>query len=53
MKAPDVKKHLAISLVKSALRILGCFIALTTGNIYTPAFLFLFAELLGVAEELF
>lgn len=46
------RKHFYISLVKSATRIAGCVIALTTGSIVWLAGCLLAAELLGIAEEL-
>ena len=52
MKAPDIKKHLQISLVKSFLRIASCLVSLFIGNIYPLAIGFICAEILGVIEEL-
>ena len=46
------KKHFYISLVKSAIRIAGCVVALFTGSIVWLASGLLVAELLGIAEEL-
>ena len=46
------KKHFYISLVKSALRILGCVAVLRGGGIIYLAGAFLLAEILGIAEEL-
>lgn len=46
------KKHFYISLVKSAIRIAGCVVALLTGSVMWLAGGFLIAELLGIAEEL-
>ena len=46
------KKHFYISLVKSAIRIAGCVVALFTGSIFWLATGLLVAELLGIAEEL-
>ena len=46
------KKHVYISLVKSAIRIAGCVVALLTGSVMWLAGGFLIAELLGIAEEL-
>ena len=46
------KKHFYISLVKSALRILGCIVVLLGGGIIYLASAFLLAELLGIAEEM-
>jgi hypothetical protein len=45
--------HFQVSVVKSALRIIGCLIAIVTweDGIAAMALLFLLAELLGVAEE--
>lgn len=50
------KSHLYISLIKSIIRIIACFILLWCGKDNDPirlfAFLFSTAELLGIAEEL-
>ena len=46
------KKHFYISLVKSALRIIGCAAVLTGAGIMWLAVAFLVAELLGIAEEI-
>ena len=46
------KGHLYISLVKSAIRIIGCMGTLLTGDIILLAGSFGFAELLGIMEEL-
>ncbi len=46
------KKHFYISIVKSAVRIAGCGVALYTGSVFWLAMAFLWAELLGIAEEL-
>jgi hypothetical protein len=50
-KLPDPTKHLYISLVKSAIRI-GAGGCLIIGNIFFAGFLLIFAELLGIVEEL-
>ena len=47
------KAHFYISLVKSAIPIAGCVVALLTGSVVWLAGGFLVAELLGIAEELF
>ena len=53
MEPVDVsKKHFYISMVKSAVRIAGCAVALFTGSVFWLAGGFLVAELLGIAEEL-
>ena len=46
--------HFQVSLVKSALRIIGCLIGIFTwtDGIAAMALLFLLAELLGIGEEL-
>ena len=51
IKHPDAKKHLYVSLVKSASRIIagGCLI---TGNFVFAGIGFILAEVLGVVEEL-
>lgn len=51
MKHPDPKLHLRISLIKSALRI-GAGIVLIFGSLSPAGGLLIFAELLGIAEEL-
>lgn len=48
---PDARKHKAISLVKSALRIAACYF-LAYYDIQLAAGLLAAAELLGIAEEL-
>jgi len=48
---PDARKHKAISLVKSGLRIVA-YVALAYYEIQTAAVLLAIAELLGIAEEL-
>ena len=50
-KHPDPKKHLYISIVKSIVRI-GAGGCLIQGNLFFAGFLLIFAELLGIAEEL-
>ena len=51
IKHPDAKKHLYVSLVKSAVRIVagGCLI---TGNLLMAGVCFIMAEILGIVEEL-
>jgi hypothetical protein len=51
VKHPDAKKHLYISIVKSIVRI-GAGACLIQGNLFFAGFLLIFAELLGIAEEL-
>ena len=46
------KKHFQISMVKSAIRILGCFFCLHTADVTWLASGFLVGEILGIAEEL-
>jgi putative intracellular protease/amidase len=46
------KKHFYISLVKSAVRIAGCVVAVATGSWGWLAAGLLVGELLGIAEEL-
>ena len=46
------KKHFYISLVKSAIRIVGCVAALATGSWGWLATGLLVAEVLGIVEEL-
>ena len=46
------KKHFYISLVKSAVRITGCVVALATASWGWLALGFLVGEVLGIAEEL-
>ena len=46
------KKHFYLSLVKSAVRLLGCIGAAGTGSVILLALFFAFAELIGIWEEL-
>ncbi len=46
------KKHFYISLVKSAVRIAGCVVALVTASWGWLAVGLIVAEILGIAEEL-
>jgi hypothetical protein len=48
---PDAKKHKAISLAKSALRIVACYF-LAYYDFQYAAILLAVAEVLGIAEEL-
>ena len=48
---PDAKKHLYISLVKSVIRI-GAGGCLIQGNLIFAGGLLIFAEILGIVEEL-
>ncbi len=56
MKHPDAKKHLIVSLVKSAVRIGGCILAVTTADAQHAVFVLAvamgLAEVIGVYEEL-
>lgn len=56
MNHPDAKKHLIVSLVKSAVRIAGCALAVTTTDPQYAVFLLAIslgiAEAIGVYEEL-
>ena len=53
MEPKDIsKKHFYISMIKSAVRIAGCAVALFTGSVFWLAGAFLTAELLGIWEEL-
>ena len=47
-----IKKHFYISLVKSAVRIVGCVAVLAGFGITWLALAFLAAEVLGIVEEL-
>jgi hypothetical protein len=51
VKHPDARKHLYVSLAKSAIRIVagGCLI---TGNLLMAGVCFILAEVLGIVEEL-
>jgi hypothetical protein len=51
VKQPDPRKHLYISLAKSAIRIVAG-VCLVSGNFVFAGAGFVLAELLGVAEEL-
>jgi hypothetical protein len=50
VKHPDARKHLYVSLAKSAIRIVagGCLI---TGNLLMAGICFILAEILGIVEE--
>jgi len=50
IKHPDARKHLYVSLGKSAIRIVagGC---LVTGNLLMAGVCFILAEVLGIIEE--
>jgi hypothetical protein len=45
-------KHFAISIAKSAVRFVGCFLAIALDSVAAMALFFLVAEILGVYEEL-
>jgi hypothetical protein len=45
------KGHFYISLIKSAIRILGCIICITQGSVVILAVGLLLAEILGIVEE--
>ncbi len=51
-KESKSNSHFNISLIKSALRIVGCYFLFFT-NFQIAAILFFVAELLGIAEEIF
>ena len=51
VNAPNAKWHLRISLVKSGFRV-GAGIALVRGELVTAGALLIFAEFLGIVEEL-
>lgn len=51
VKYPDAKKHLYVSLVKSALRIAAGF-SLVFGGLLWAGALLIAAEVLGIVEEL-
>jgi hypothetical protein len=50
-KYPDAKKHLYISLAKSAIRIVAG-VCLIQGNLLMAGVCFIMAEVLGIVEEL-
>ena len=51
VKHPDAKKHLYVSLIKSAIRIgAGCW--LMSGNLLMAGVCLILAEVLGIVEEL-
>ena len=52
MKAPDVKAHFYMSIVKSIFRIGACIASLATGSINILLVVFIFAELIGILEEI-
>lgn len=49
--SPDPKNHFYISMVKSGLRI-GAGFYLIGGDMMTAGYLFVLAEVLGIAEEM-
>ena len=51
MNHPDPTKHLKISLVKSALRIIAGLL-LCAGQLFAAGAFLILAEVLGIAEEL-
>lgn len=51
-KGSKAKTHFYISLIKSALRIVGCYF-LFKNELGTAAFMLALAEVLGIAEEIF
>jgi len=53
VKKMNSKMHLAISLVKSGIRIVGCCVALRCQSLTILILALLAAEILGVLEELF
>ena len=44
--------HFVISIAKSAVRFVGCFLAIALDSVAAMALFFLVAEILGVYEEL-
>ena len=46
------KRHFYISMVKSTLRMVGCVLGVLFQSVSVLAFMFLAAEILGIAEEL-
>jgi len=52
VKAPDVNKHFIISIVKSAIRISSCIVAIQFNTWQILAIGFVVAEILGVVEEI-
>lgn len=53
MESPTPKTHLILSLIKSALRLVGSGWTILSGDVLAMAIGFFCAELVGVAEELF
>lgn len=53
-KDGQVDNHFLISFCKSAVRIIAGFLLMCAGNVWLvfAGFLFIFAELLGIAEEI-
>ena len=46
------KRHFYISMVKSAVRLVGCLVAAGTSSVVLFALFFAIAEFIGIAEEL-
>lgn len=46
------KGHFYVSLIKSAVRLVGCLVAAYTGSIVTLAVFLAVAEFIGIAEEM-
>ena len=46
------KGHFIISIVKSAIRIVGCLALIFTGSLFAAGVTFLIAEVLGILEEI-
>lgn len=46
------KKHFYLSIVKSAVRLIGCLAAAGTGSVVLLALFFAIAEFIGIWEEL-
>ncbi len=52
MKQPDPQKHFILSLIKSALRIAAGISLIWPQNLVLAGIFFIFAEAIGVAEEM-
>ena len=52
MEQPDAKNHLIISLIKSALRIVGAGALMMVGSTLICGAFLIAAEILGILEEL-
>lgn len=52
IKAPNIKSHFYVSLLKSIIRIGSCFLAIHSYSVTVLAIGFTIAEIIGIAEEI-